>query len=1186
MKKTAAIFLCLVMLFGLMPVMAAETKTNLLGNGDLEFAVSKEAEGASYAWPAGWVASGGGVENETCYLVEDAYSGKYAMAVDGGTEGKNTRVSAQLSGIVIGAPYELTAYVKCEGLGKGVRIFARASSDYGNQYPQNSILVMDTGGKWEKITTKFVAQKKNPYVWVNNYGPGKVLVDTVTVTPCKDYAINGSFEEGLRNDTSKTRLPGWEGGTLNLDGALKVNKDNPFDGEKYITISAGNENNTIACDFENAEKTRYFTVDKTYTLHFAATADRKVDAVAKVEYIDGEKMVIGEEKLAFSTKDKVWTEYSLDFAAPKDAVRVRVSLSGAKNEISYDGVRIDCADINELVKEEKITTSSQKPPYGDSVNLISNADFEAVNADAEAVGFAAYKGFDGGFTSVSHENPHSGKNCIKVMATEDGKNPWVRFLVTGVVPEATYQVSAFLRRVHVLNDIGPHVKFEFYKNGEISKESANGSQDSHSFIKESEAGKWSEVSATVKVPAGTESVALYFRLNYLGEIYWDDVSFYMVEPPVPVTGEPNHIFYYTDMKTGIYTANVSESFGAIPAGAYMDFALEKDGAVIEEMKNIPAQKETKFEFSIAKLLEQGAPYTARVQFKNADGSLIGTAQNNVYRYDRPPLLTKDGKYIVDGEVFTPVLGYHVFHFTDEVLTKVKQTGVNVIQLSCGTDFEATRQTLDTLHSYGMKAFLCLYLNMKPAAHPDNYDNSVAAVKALKDHPAVFAYAVQDEPYLHGTFEEISDLLEKSYKLIRDLDPVHPVMLVESASSRAFYKYDALYCDIFNVDPYARYDYRMPTWTGEIGQMSKEAGNGVKPGYSILQACLIAEYTPTPNSMLHMAYQHYFEGGEGLGYFRFETSSGSPEIPNMWDYELWNGALTLGEGGEIDELEDLFINGKYPIIGQAITDTYSYIAYVKDNTPYIILINRVYDKETPVEIPLTSYNGAVSIGSFTASIDKGIGLGGDLSGDGVFKMTLRPSEAAKYKLTLANPVDFSAVPGMTYRDLGRHPWARMQIEALKAKGIVNDASNAFYLPGRNITRADFAGFLVRTLGLSADVGTDSFADVNPNSEFAKEIAIGRALGVLNGIGDNLYAPLAEISRQDMMTIISRALSLNGDGYNISVYPDAGSIADYALPHVKAMMQAGIVKGNADGTINPLGNTTRAEAAVMMHRILNK
>ena len=57
-------------------------------------------------------------------------------------------------------------------------------------------------------------------------------------------------------------------------------------------------------------------------------------------------------------------------------------------------------------------------------------------------------------------------------------------------------------------------------------------------------------------------------------------------------------------------------------------------------------------------------------------------------------------------------------------------------------------------------------------------------------------------------------------------------------------------------------------------------------------------------------------------------------------------------------------------------------------------------------------------------------------------------------------------------------------------------------------------------------------------------------------------------------------------DLSAFADSGIIADYASGHVSAMVAEGLVKGNADGTINPLGNTTRAEAAVIMQRILNK
>ncbi|MBE7063516.1 MAG: S-layer homology domain-containing protein, partial [Ruminococcaceae bacterium] len=70
-----------------------------------------------------------------------------------------------------------------------------------------------------------------------------------------------------------------------------------------------------------------------------------------------------------------------------------------------------------------------------------------------------------------------------------------------------------------------------------------------------------------------------------------------------------------------------------------------------------------------------------------------------------------------------------------------------------------------------------------------------------------------------------------------------------------------------------------------------------------------------------------------------------------------------------------------------------------------------------------------------------------------------------------------------------------------------------------------------------------------------------------------------------TIISRGMALTGET-DLAAFSDSSLIAEYALSHVKAMISSGLVKGNADGTLNPLGNTTRAEAAVIMQRILNQ
>ncbi|MBR2471285.1 MAG: S-layer homology domain-containing protein, partial [Clostridia bacterium] len=182
----------------------------------------------------------------------------------------------------------------------------------------------------------------------------------------------------------------------------------------------------------------------------------------------------------------------------------------------------------------------------------------------------------------------------------------------------------------------------------------------------------------------------------------------------------------------------------------------------------------------------------------------------------------------------------------------------------------------------------------------------------------------------------------------------------------------------------------------------------------------------------------------------------------------------------------------------------------------------------------------------------------------------------------------ALDAPAFDDMADYDWAKDAVENLSAKDIINSKAPATYAPAESITRADFAGFLMRTLGFEIK-DAENFSDVDPNHEYAVEIATGKAMGIFNGTGDNMFNPDAPISRQDLMTMCYRGMQkgsiVSGLVSNawVNSFSDNGLISDYALEAIASMIENEIVKGNPDGTINPLGNTTRAEAAVIMDRI---
>jgi GH35 family endo-1,4-beta-xylanase len=177
----------------------------------------------------------------------------------------------------------------------------------------------------------------------------------------------------------------------------------------------------------------------------------------------------------------------------------------------------------------------------------------------------------------------------------------------------------------------------------------------------------------------------------------------------------------------------------------------------------------------------------------------------------------------------------------------------------------------------------------------------------------------------------------------------------------------------------------------------------------------------------------------------------------------------------------------------------------------------------------------------------------------------------------------------FTDLGTAAWAKNAVEVLASKDILRTDGNVFH-PATDITRADFLYSLVRALGLTAKTN-GNFSDVQENAYYSHEVAIAKALGITNGIDNDKFGGEIKITRQDMMVLTERALKLEkklnqqGAAADLEKFSDKSEVASYAVNSVAAMIKEGLIEGG-DNKVNPTGNTTRAEAAVILYRLYNK
>ncbi|WP_379140532.1 glycoside hydrolase family 3 N-terminal domain-containing protein [Paenibacillus sp. sgz500992] len=178
---------------------------------------------------------------------------------------------------------------------------------------------------------------------------------------------------------------------------------------------------------------------------------------------------------------------------------------------------------------------------------------------------------------------------------------------------------------------------------------------------------------------------------------------------------------------------------------------------------------------------------------------------------------------------------------------------------------------------------------------------------------------------------------------------------------------------------------------------------------------------------------------------------------------------------------------------------------------------------------------------------------------------------------------------SFTDISKHGWAKQAIEVLASKGVIQGTSDTTFAPNAKIKRADFIVLLVKALGLT-EVAGDNFADVKSTAYYAEAIGIAKKLGIVQGKGGNVFEPEANITRQEMMALATRALGAaqihleQGSAADLTRFDDITKIAPFAVEDIATLVKNGIVSGN--GTlVNPLGTATRAEASVMIYKMYN-
>lgn len=210
-------------------------------------------------------------------------------------------------------------------------------------------------------------------------------------------------------------------------------------------------------------------------------------------------------------------------------------------------------------------------------------------------------------------------------------------------------------------------------------------------------------------------------------------------------------------------------------------------------------------------------------------------------------------------------------------------------------------------------------------------------------------------------------------------------------------------------------------------------------------------------------------------------------------------------------------------------------------------------------------------------------------------SIKKLASAMIILTLsATAVAFPA-EAKTFSDVPQSHWAYSVIDEASDDGIMNGKAAGVFAPNATLTRAEYATMLYNLApesdvmklvhGSTADNG---LYDVDGNAWYADTVSWAVARGVFKN-NDGSFSPNRTITREEMAVATYEFLHKYCDGKFVldSIYKgftdDAAFSSSANRDKVYILVNNGIIAEKSDGSFDPQGSLTRAEAAAMAVRV---
>ena len=178
--------------------------------------------------------------------------------------------------------------------------------------------------------------------------------------------------------------------------------------------------------------------------------------------------------------------------------------------------------------------------------------------------------------------------------------------------------------------------------------------------------------------------------------------------------------------------------------------------------------------------------------------------------------------------------------------------------------------------------------------------------------------------------------------------------------------------------------------------------------------------------------------------------------------------------------------------------------------------------------------------------------------------------------------------IAFTDVRENDWFYENVKYVVENKLMNGISEDEFAPDNTLTRAMLVTVLYRNAGEPAVNKGIPFSDVDMGAWYANAVSWAKQNDIVNGVSETDFAPDANITREQIATIMFRYAQYKGmDVLTLEEnlhFSDANEISEYAVSAINWAVGTGLINGKSAATLNPKDNATRAEIATILQRFI--